>query len=53
MTERLWQIWQVSLELFPEGGNRYGTTYIIRKVMPNLESIKSKTKANLFGRLVE
>ena len=45
VTKRLWRIgffkW-VSFELFPEGGNRCGTTYIIRKVIPNLGSIKSK-----------
>ena len=27
-------------ELFPEGGNRYCTMYIIRKIIPNLRSIK-------------
>ena len=38
VTERLWQIGfskQLSLDLFPEGGNVCHTIYIIRKVMPN------------------
>ena len=55
VTERLWQTGfckQVSFELLPEGGNRCGTTYI-RKDIPNPGSIKSKTKAKVFGSLVE
>ena len=39
---------QTSFELFPGGGNRCGTTFIIRKAIPNLASIKSKTIAKPF-----
>ena len=48
VTERLWQIGfykQVSFELLPEEGSRCCTAYIIRKIIPNLRSIKTKTMA--------
>ena len=54
MTERPWQIGvckQVSFYLFPKDGNRCNTMYIVRKVLPNLGSIKSKTKAKLTCRV--
>ena len=38
-------------EVFPEGGNRCSTVYIIREIIPNLVSIKSKTMAKVFDDL--
>ena len=48
-----WQVGfckQVHFELLPEGGNTYCTVYIIKKVIPNLGSIKSNTMVKVFER---
>ena len=39
---------QVGFELFPEGGNKCCAMYIIRKIIPNLWSIKSKNMSKVF-----
>ena len=39
---------RASFKLFPEGGNRRCTVYLVRKVIPNLGSIKGKTMTNCF-----
>ena len=51
VTGKLWQTGyykQVSYELFHEGGNRFCTANIIRKIIPNLGNIKSKTVTKVF-----
>ena len=51
VTWRLWRIGfckQVSFKLFPEGGNRCCTAFIIRKIIPDLGSIKTKAMAKDF-----
>ena len=38
---------------FPEGGNRNCIVYIVGKFIPNLRSIKGKTMAKEFDRLID
>ena len=50
VTGRLWWIGfgkLVSFEFFYEGGNRYCSAYIVRKVIPDLSNIKGKTIAKV------